>query len=77
VTEKHPAKLSIHISENGVDRGWCAVLGGSYWNGFEIDKISIGDTVEIECYGITAKDKFREARFLKIRKDKMATENQH
>jgi ATP-dependent DNA ligase len=71
VTEKHASKLSVRLAENGIDRGWCAVLGGDYFGGFELDKISVGDVVEIQCYGITAKDKFREPRFLKIRKDKM------
>ena len=70
VIEKHPSKLSIHISENGVDRGWCAVLGGSYWEGFQLDKIHVGDVVEIECFGVTAKSKFREPRFVRARPDK-------
>ena len=71
VVEKHTSKLSIHISEGGVDRGWCAVLGGSYFGGFAIEKIHVGDTVEIECFGVTVKDKFREPRFVRVRLDKM------
>ena len=71
VTEKHPSKLSIHVSENGIDRGWCPVLGGDYFKGYAVDKINIGDIVEIECYGITVKDKFREPRYLRMREDKI------
>jgi ATP-dependent DNA ligase len=71
VTEKHPAKLSIRLSENGIDRGWCPMLGGDYFEGYAVDKIRVGDTVEIVCYGVTAKDKFREARFVRVRYDKM------
>jgi hypothetical protein len=70
VTEKHPSKLSVHLLENGIDRGWVAILGGDYFNGFELDKISIGDVIEIECYGITANDKFREPRYVRGRPDK-------
>jgi hypothetical protein len=74
VTEKHPSKLSIHISENGIDRGWCAVLGGDSFGGYVMDKIRVGDMVEIECYGVTAKDKFREPRFVRPRADKTPEE---
>ena len=70
VVEKHPSKLSVHLSEGGVDRGWVAILGGDYFNGFAIEKIHAGDVVEIECYGITAKEKFREPRFIRLRPDK-------
>lgn len=65
VAEKHPCKQSIRLSENGVDRGWCPAFGGAS------DRLNIGDVVEIQCYSITAKDKFREPRLMRIRTDKM------
>lgn len=69
VTEKHQSKLSIHISEGRIDRGWCAVLASDSFS-----KIRVGDIVEIECYGVTAKDKFREPRFVRPRADKIPEE---
>jgi ATP-dependent DNA ligase len=62
VTEIHPFKHSVRLSQNGVDRGWCSIGR---------NKISVGEVVEIECYGITANDKFREPRFARSRPDKI------
>jgi ATP-dependent DNA ligase len=62
VTETHPFKRSVRLSQNGIDRGWCSIGR---------NKISVGEVVEIECYGITANDKFREPRFARSRPDKI------
>ena len=62
VTEIHPFKRSVRMSQNGIDRGWCSVAGR---------QINIGDVVEVSCYGVTANDKFREPRFSRPRPDKM------
>ena len=50
------------------------MLGGDYFSGYAVDKIRVGDTVEIEFYGVTAKDKFREPRFVRPRADKTPEE---
>ena len=65
VTEKS-ARQSVRLSENGIDRGWCPAFGG------KADRLNIGDIVEVQCYSITAKDKFREPRLIRIRTDKSA-----
>ncbi len=65
VTEKHGRKQSVRLAENGVDRGWCPAAGGN------ADRLNIGDVVEVQCYSITAKEKFREPRLARIRRDKM------
>jgi ATP-dependent DNA ligase len=61
VTEIHPFKRSVRLSQNGIDRGWCSVAGR---------QINIGDVVEIICYGVTANGKLREPRLYRLRNDK-------
>ncbi len=35
-----------------------------------LDRANVGDVVEVKCFSITAKDKFREPRFVRVRTDK-------
>lgn len=63
VTEKN--LTSIRLADNGQDRGWCKV-------GAIINQIHTGDIVEIAAYGLTAKGKLRESRFVRVRHDKKA-----
>jgi ATP-dependent DNA ligase len=64
VIEIHPFKHSVHLSENGIDRGWCPCPGKSF------DLVKAGDVVEVTAYGRHASGKFREARFVRVRYDK-------
>lgn len=65
VTEKNQSgAASIRLGElNGEDRGWCSCRS-------DYDNIRVGDIVEIAAYGLTAKGKLREPRFIRIRPDK-------
>jgi ATP-dependent DNA ligase len=80
VLEIHPLKESARLGQLDaggrlVQRGWCAVLGGdgcAFWGNRRVDRLKVGDVVEIKCFGITAKDKFREPRFIRPRPDKRA-----
>lgn len=46
------------------DCGWCPCRAA-------FDRIRLGDVVEVAAFGRHASGKFREARLLKIRTDKM------
>jgi ATP-dependent DNA ligase len=80
VLEIHPLKESARLGQLDaggrlVQRGWCAVLGGdgcAFWGNRRVDRLKVGDVVEIKCFGITAKDKFRGPRFIRPRPDKRA-----
>lgn len=65
VTEKHQfGKASIRLSElDGEDRGWCPCRS-------DFDNVEVGDIVEVAAYGLTARGKLRESRFVKLRPDK-------
>jgi hypothetical protein len=64
VTERNIARGSIRLALNGEDCGWVTARAA-------FDQIRAGDVVEIIAYGRHASGKFREARFQRIRKDKM------
>ena len=64
VAEK-AARQSVRLTEDGIDRGWCPARGGM------ADILNIGDVVEIACQKIHTSGKFREARIVRIRTDKM------
>jgi ATP-dependent DNA ligase len=64
VTERNIARGSIRLALNGEDCGWCPARS-------TFDKIRVGDIVEIIAYGRHRSGKFREARFKRIRADKM------
>jgi hypothetical protein len=64
ITEKHPTKMSVHLSVNGEDAGWCAAFS-------TFEQIQIGDVVEVEAFCRNPSGKFREPRILRIRTDKM------
>ena len=64
IAEKHPLKMSVHLFESGIDRGWCPALG------YVFDKVNVGDVVEVKCFSITTKEKFREPRLVRVRSDK-------
>jgi len=75
VTEKNPARGSIHLTLDGEDVGWCPAHSA-------FEKIQVGYTVEIVAFGRHASGKFREARIArdecgqpKIRWDKMESES--
>jgi ATP-dependent DNA ligase len=67
VIEKHPRKLSLHLSLDGQDAGWCLCLQTAVF-----DTVQPGDVVEVRTYGRHASGKFREPRFFRIRRDKEA-----
>ena len=71
VTEKHPSKMSVHLVETGVDRGWCAALYGTF------ERLQVGQIVEVEAYGLTAAGKFREPRLKRCRPDKYEPVQSH
>jgi len=58
-------RQSVRIVSDGVDRGWVPAFGGM------ADRLNIGDVVEIACQKIHVSGKFREARILRVRTDKM------
>lgn len=62
VAEIHPRKASVRLELNGEDCGWLSTAGR---------KLTVGSVVEIACHSRHASGKFREARILKIRKDKV------
>ncbi len=66
VAEKDASgKASIRLaSAQGENFGWCPTRAA-------FDSLRIGDIVEIEAYGRTAKGLLREPRFIRVRKDKM------
>jgi ATP-dependent DNA ligase len=64
VTEKYMPSIRLR-SLDGEDRGFCCARAA-------YDSIKPGDIVEVAAYGITAKGKLREPRFVRIRHDKMA-----
>jgi ATP-dependent DNA ligase len=64
VTELNFARGSIRLALAGEDCGWCPARGA-------FDSIHVGDVVEVAAYGRHVSGKFREARFVKIRMDKM------
>lgn len=61
------ARGTIQLSLNGEDCGWCAAR-------IALFRLRVGDVVEIAAQGRFANGKFREARFLRIRTDKMETQ---
>ena len=63
VTEKHPSKMSLHLSLDGADAGWCPALYGAF------DRVAVGDVVEVECFARHPSGKFREPRFVRVRTD--------
>lgn len=64
VTERNIARGSIRLALHGEDCGWCPARAA-------FDKIRVGDIVEIVAFSRHASGKFREARFRRIRTDKM------
>ena len=64
VTDRNERTGSIRLALAGEDFGWCPCRA-------QFDRVAVGDIVEIEAYGRHASGKLREARFKRIRTDKM------
>lgn len=64
VVELNHTRGSIRLALAGEDCGWVPCHAA-------FDRIRLGDVVEIEAYGRHASGKLREARFKRIRHDKM------
>ena len=63
--ERNEWRGSIRLAgPGGEDYGWCPCRA-------QFDRVRLGDVVEIEAYGRHASGKLREARFKRIRRDKM------
>jgi len=55
---------SVRLSLDGTDAGWLACR--------EFDRVSVGTVIEVAAYGRHASGKFREARFIRVRQDKIS-----
>jgi ATP-dependent DNA ligase len=64
VVELNHARGSIRLALAGEDCGWLPCRAS-------FDRIRLGDIVEVAVFGRHASGKFREARFIRIRNDKM------
>lgn len=76
VEEIATGRESMRISERGIDRGWCPVVGGKLVDGWDyrprIASIGVGDVVEIACHSVLPSGKLREPRFVRVRDDKVS-----
>jgi ATP-dependent DNA ligase len=64
VAELNPWTGSVRVTLDGEDCGWVPCRARFDW-------IRLGDVVEVAAYGRHASGKFREARFVRVRTDKM------
>ncbi len=63
ITELNPWSGSVRLAESGEDRGWCAAKA-------VFDSLRVGQVIEVAAYGLTARGKLREPRFVRVRLDK-------
>lgn len=64
ITEIHPAKQSVRLVLNGLDAGWCGILGKKF------SRVKVGRCIEVSCHSIHPSGKLREPRFVRFRADK-------
>lgn len=65
VSDMDPDRGSVRLMDptTGEDRGWCPARA-------RFQDIKISDFIEVEVYGLTARGKLREPRFVRLRPDK-------
>lgn len=64
ITEIHPAKQSVRLVLNGLEAGWCAIIGKQFM------RARVGRCIEVSCHSIHPSGKLREPRFIRFRPDK-------